>query len=106
MKILLDECVPRPFKREFAGYEISTVTEMGWSGLNDAGVLDKAVGAGFAVLITTDQNLPYQQNIGSLNLGVIVIVAVSNRLEYLKPFLPRVLEVLATVKPGETAWIQ
>lgn len=32
MQILLDECAPRPLKRELADYEIRTVVEMGWSG--------------------------------------------------------------------------
>jgi hypothetical protein len=32
MRILLDECVPRPLKRELADCEIQTVVEMGWSG--------------------------------------------------------------------------
>jgi hypothetical protein len=30
MQILLDECVPRPLKRELADYEIRTIIEMGW----------------------------------------------------------------------------
>jgi len=32
MRILLDECAPRPLKRELTDYEIRTVVEMGWSG--------------------------------------------------------------------------
>lgn len=30
MRILLDECVPRPLKRELPDYEIRTVVEMVW----------------------------------------------------------------------------
>ncbi len=29
MRILLDECVPRPLKRELSDYEVRTVVEMG-----------------------------------------------------------------------------
>ena len=29
MRILLDECVPRPLKRELTDYEVRTVVEMG-----------------------------------------------------------------------------
>jgi hypothetical protein len=32
MRILLDECVPRPLRRELTDYEVRTVVEMGWSG--------------------------------------------------------------------------
>jgi len=31
MRILLDECAPRPLKRELMDYDIRTVVEMGWS---------------------------------------------------------------------------
>jgi uncharacterized protein (DUF433 family) len=31
-KDMLDECAPRPLKRELAEYDICTVVEMGWSG--------------------------------------------------------------------------
>ncbi len=32
MRLLLDECVPRPLKRELRDYEVKTVVEMGWAG--------------------------------------------------------------------------
>jgi hypothetical protein len=39
MRILLDECAPRPLKRELADYEIRTVVEMGWSGKKNGELL-------------------------------------------------------------------
>ncbi len=39
MRILLDECVPKPLKRELADYEIHTVVEMGWSGKKNGALL-------------------------------------------------------------------
>ncbi|MBA3921644.1 MAG: hypothetical protein H0X31_08060 [Nostocaceae cyanobacterium] len=47
MRILLDECVPRPLKREFADYEMWTVVEMGWSGEKNG-----SFGGGFGGLYT------------------------------------------------------
>jgi len=32
MRILLDEYVPRPLRRELAAHEVRTVVEMGWAG--------------------------------------------------------------------------
>jgi len=38
-QVLLDECAPRPLKRELADYEIRTVVEMGWSGKKNGELL-------------------------------------------------------------------
>ena len=39
MRILLDECVPRPLKRELLGHDVHTVPEMGWSGKRNGELL-------------------------------------------------------------------
>lgn len=39
MRILLDECVPKPLKRQLLNYQISTVVEMGWSGKKNGELL-------------------------------------------------------------------
>ena len=39
MQILLDECVPKPLKRELTDYQIRTVVEMGWSGKKNGELL-------------------------------------------------------------------
>ena len=63
MRILLDECAPRPLKRELADYEIRTVVAMGWSGKKNGELLRLMSQEGFTILLTTDQNLRYQQNL-------------------------------------------
>lgn len=101
MRILLDECVPRPFKRELVDYEIHTVVEMGWSGKKNGELLRLMNQDGFTVLLTTDQNLRYQQNLEQAGVAVIVLVARSNRLPDLVPLIPNVQSVLSTIAPGE-----
>jgi len=59
MRMLLDECVPRPLKRELADYEIRTVVEMGWSGKKNGELLLLISQEGFTILLTTHQNLRY-----------------------------------------------
>jgi len=56
MKILLDECTPRIVKKRLPERDISTVQEMGWSGIKNGKLLMEAEGL-FDVLITTDKNL-------------------------------------------------
>ena len=59
MKVLLDECVPRKLKREIANHEVVTVTEQGWSGIEN-GELLKLAATEFDVFLTVDQNLSFQ----------------------------------------------
>ncbi len=101
MRILLDECAPRPLKRELADYEISTVVEMGWSGKKNGELLRLMSQAGFTILLTTDQNLRYQQNLQQAGVAVVVLVARSNRFPDLVPLMPDVRNVLNTTAPGE-----
>lgn len=101
MRILLDECAPRPLKRELADYEIRTVVEMGWSGKKNGELLKLMSQEGFTILLTTDQNLRYQQNLEQAGVAVVVLVARSNRLPDLVPLIPDVLSVLSTIAPGQ-----
>lgn len=101
MRILLDECAPRPLKRVLAEYEIRTVVEMGWSGKKNGELLRLMSQAGFTILLTTDQNLRYQQNLQSTGVAIVVLLARSNRLTDLVPLIPNVRNVLDTISPGE-----
>lgn len=101
MRILLDECVPRPLKRELADYEVRTVVEMGWSGKKNGELLRLMSQEGFTILLTTDQNLRYQQNLEQAGVAVVVLVARSNRLPDLVPLIPDVLSMLSISAPGQ-----
>ena len=101
MRILLDECAPRPLKRELVDYDIRTVVEMGWSGKKNGELLQLMHQHGFTVLLTTDQNLRYQQNLEQAGVAIVVLVARSNRLPDLVPLMPDVHSALSTIVPGE-----
>jgi hypothetical protein len=59
MRVLLDEDVPRRFKRELSGHEVSTAVEMGWSGIKYGVLLRLALDAGFEVFLTCDRNIQH-----------------------------------------------
>ena len=104
MKILLDECIDRRLAREFIGYEIETVPQMGWAGIKDRELLVLAA-AVFDVFITADRNLSFQQNLSQFNLSLIVLQAQSNRLADLKPLVPKVLEILDIAPKGQATLV-
>jgi hypothetical protein len=101
MRILLDECVPRPLKRELADYEIRTVVEMGWSGKKNGELLNLMTKGDFTILLTTDQNLRYQQNLQDAGVSVVVLVAPSNKLSDLLPLIPNTRNALNNIAPGK-----
>ena len=62
MNILLDQGTPAPLRRYLPGHTVATTYEQGWASLANGRLLDAAEQAGYDLLITTDQNLRYQQN--------------------------------------------
>ncbi len=98
VRILLDESLPRRLGREFSGHTAFTVTQQGWSGLQNGDLLQTAAST-FDVFLTADQNLEYQQNLSTLSLAVIVLVARDNTFETLRPLVPAVLDHLARLRP-------
>jgi predicted nuclease of predicted toxin-antitoxin system len=99
-KVLLDGCVPRRLGRALPESEVSTVPEMGWGNLDD-GPLLTAMSGQFDALVTTDKGLPRQQRISGRSFAVIVLRAVTNRLDDLLPLVPKLKKALETTKPGE-----
>lgn len=67
MTILLDECVPRPLKRFLTGHSVHTAQQAGLGGYKNGQLLKAAEGA-FDLLLTSDQNLRYQQNLSGRHL--------------------------------------
>ena len=100
MRILRDESLPRKLALELTGHETQTVQRRGWAGLKN-GALLRTSSQEFQVLLTGDQNLEFQQNPAALPISVIILVAVDNRIETLRPLVPRVLEVLQNIRPGQ-----
>lgn len=105
MKLLLDECVPRPLRREFVGHETRTIEQAGLKGLENGDLL-LAASADFEVFITVDKNIKYQQNSQNLPVAVLIISAVSNRLEHLQPLIPKVLTALENLAEKEITIVE
>jgi predicted nuclease of predicted toxin-antitoxin system len=76
MKILFDHGTPVPLRRVLSGHMVSTAFEMGWAKF-DNGALLSAAQADFDAIITTDQNLRYQQNLAGRTLAILVLPTTS-----------------------------
>ncbi len=100
MRVLLDECVDWRLLRDLPGHDVKSVKHMGWSQTVNGALLALAQD-GFDVLVTTDKNLSFQQNMPQFDIAVIVLRSRSARLRHLRELVPRLLEQLPHVKPGE-----
>jgi len=98
MRILLDEDLPRRLGTLLVGYENSTVPRSGWAGIKNGKLLALAA-TKFEVFLTMDQNLEFQQNLANLPIAVLVVEAVSNRMEHLLPLVPAILRELSRIPP-------
>jgi predicted nuclease of predicted toxin-antitoxin system len=97
VKILLDESVPRLLKLRLPQLNISTVQEMGWTGVQNGELLRRAE-EHFDVLITADRNLRYQQNLSGRKLAILVLP--SNQVPLVTRLVPVVETLLTTIQPG------
>ena len=74
MKLLFDQGTPYPLRNYLLNHIVETAYEKGWSNLKNGDLLTQAETEGFDVLITTDQNLRYQQNLSTRKLSVVVLM--------------------------------
>lgn len=98
MHLLLDESVPAKLRRALPNHAVCTAVEMGWSGFRNGELLALAA-TKFDAFVTVDKNLPYQQNLKSLPIAVVVLEAASNELQFLLPLVPELERRLATLVP-------
>ena len=77
MRILFDQGTPVPLRKALAGHTVETAFERGWGNLLNGDLLDAAEQEGFEVLITTDQHLRSQLNLGGRRIAIVVLTTTS-----------------------------
>ena len=75
-------------------------------GQQDEGELLALAAEEFDIFLTTDRNLSHQQNLSEFDIPVVVLVAVSNRIDDLRPLVPRALEAFGTAKIGTATLVR
>jgi len=102
MKLLLDESLPRDLRLHLTGHQVSTVPERGWASRSNGDLL-RLAGEEFDAFLTADQNLEHQQNPSKYDIAIVVLAARSNRIQDLVPLVPRLLQLLPGLRPGQLA---
>jgi hypothetical protein len=99
MLVLFDNGTPRTLARHLIDHH--TVTEArarGWEELENGELLKAAEDAGFEVLVTTDKNISYQQNLTSRKIALVVLGA--GRWSLVKPHVAQVVSAIHAATPG------
>lgn len=73
MKILFDQGTPVPLRQSLSGHAVRTAAQEMWDTMRNGDLLEAAEAAGFDLLITTDKNLRFQQNLTGRRIAILVL---------------------------------
>jgi hypothetical protein len=105
MLVLFDNGTPRTLARYLIDHH--TITEArarGWEELENGELLTEAEAAGFEVLVTTDRNLRYQQNLAGRKIAIVVLG--KGRWSIIKAHVAEVVTAVNAATPGSYAEIE
>ena len=97
--MLFDQGTPAPLRDHLAGHDVKTVFEIGWSTVSNGDLLSRAEAAGYAALVTTDQNLKYQQNLPQRRIAIAVLTKAS--WPRIQRHIEAVRAAIDTLGPGQ-----
>lgn len=99
MKILFDQGTPVPLRQALQGHVIETAYEKGWQTLKNGELLAIAEDEKYDIILTTDQNLRYQQDLRGR--GIAVIVLLSTSWPRIQKHAATIVEITERARPGE-----
>ena len=97
-RVLFDQGTPAPLRHSLAEHLVETAFERGWANLKNGELISLAEEAGFAVFVTTDRNLKYQQNLAARSLSIVVLRSTS--WPRIQRAIPAVLAAINGAIPG------
>jgi hypothetical protein len=98
MLILFDHGTPRSIARWLRDHTIVEAIARGWDRLSNGALLNAAEAAGFDVLLSTDKNIRYQQNLTRRRIAIVVLG--NSRRPDVHRHIDRVIEALNAATPG------
>src|SRR4029077_8096846 len=73
MRILFDHGTPGPLQSFLTGHTVREAKAQGWDTFENGDLLSAAETAGFDVLLTTEKNIRYQQNLTGRTIAIVVL---------------------------------
>ena len=98
MRVLFDNGTPRPIAGGLTGREIAHARRIGWHELKNGELIQRAEEAGYEVLLTTDKNIRYQQNLSGRKIALVVLG--NQQWPLVKLHLGRIAAAVNSCTPG------
>ena len=99
MRILLDESVPVQVRNALKGHKVFTAVEMGWRGISNGDLLDRAEPEGFQLIIVADKNFQHQQNLEGRRIAILELW--TNHRPTLEKHFQRILAAADSATGGQ-----
>lgn len=104
MRILFDNGTPRGTAHGLPVHTVEECRAHGWDTLRNSELLDAAEAAGFDVLLTTDRNIRYQQNLTNRKIAILILG--KGRWRLIKNRLPEIAAAVAAATPGSVTEVE
>jgi hypothetical protein len=98
MRIIFDQATPVPIRPYLERHAVRTAAQQGWDRLTNGDLLSAAEEAGFDLLLTTDKNMRYQQNLAGRRIAIVVLGR--QQWPQLHPHVQRVVDAVNAATPG------
>jgi hypothetical protein len=98
MRILFDNGAPKPIARCLTGHQVTYARRIGWHEMGNGELIEQAEQAGFDVLLSTDKNIQYQQNLSGRKIALIVLG--NSQWPVVRLYLDRIAAAVDAATPG------
>jgi hypothetical protein len=100
VKLLLDEQIDARLKPALIELDLYLLSDMGWQGLKNGVLSQKAVENEFSFFVTADKNLPFQQNLDKLSFVIILLDTPTLLWEHQSLFAPKIIKLVREFEPN------
>jgi hypothetical protein len=104
MRVLFDHGTPSGIAQSLTGHEITYAIDRGWDKISNGDLLTKADAGGFEILLTTDKNIRYQQNLKGRKIAVVVLGNSAWRM--VRSHLAQIAAAVNDATPGSYAEVE
>jgi hypothetical protein len=98
MTVLFDHGVPKPIAKCLTGHKILYARQIGWHELKNGELIDRAEQAGYHVLLSTDKNMRYQQNLAGRTIAIVILG--NQQWPDVRACLDRIADAVDRATPG------
>jgi predicted nuclease of predicted toxin-antitoxin system len=99
LKICVDQNLSEYIRDLLPGHEVRHTFELGWDRLANGALLSAAEAAGFEVLVTADQSIPWQNRMAGRRISIVILS--TNRWPTIEQAAHQILQALEAIAEGE-----